>query len=537
MISSLQTRLLLAVGVLAIATVAAVGFAARRSTHQEFERFQSLERVRDASGVDATLERVARVLDGQCCNAGAMTQAVALAAPEQAVFVFDARGTLVAAGGAGVDMATHRATYADGVLAMNSMVVEPGSSSGVSLSIKGGPVRSITLADGSAGSVHVVPLLRIDVDQPAAQFLGSVDRRLLFATAAVAALALLLTWAITRRIVGPIAELRNATRDLAGGQLSRRVEARGSDEVADLARAFNSMAGELERQQALRRNLVHDVAHELRTPLTALRCRVEAIVDGLVPDSGTSLRQVNEEVAHLSQLVSDLDELARAEARELTMAIADVGVGEVCRSAVRMAGLEGDARLILELDESLRARGDAVRVATFGALLLAVAGARAARACPPPDEAPTCVELRVEPYDHLGQRLTLTHVAWVRAAGAPAGDVTIDAAAGLGLTYGATLGGHGHDGYQLAASVGAAAHHVAGAIDASGASTHAELRLGPARVADGDPANARVNLVTFPLTFELAHDGELAALPRLGAAQIAFVRDPDGYLVELVEAR
>ncbi len=362
MISSLQTRLLLAVGVLAIATVAAVGFAARRSTHQEFERFQSLERVRDASGVDATLERVARVLDGQCCNAGAMTQAVALAAPEQAVFVFDARGTLVAAGGAGVDMATHRATYADGVLAMNSMVVEPGSSSGVSLSIKGGPVRSITLADGSAGSVHVVPLLRIDVDQPAAQFLGSVDRRLLFATAAVAALALLLTWAITRRIVGPIAELRNATRDLAGGQLSRRVEARGSDEVADLARAFNSMAGELERQQALRRNLVHDVAHELRTPLTALRCRVEAIVDGLVPDSGTSLRQVNEEVAHLSQLVSDLDELARAEARELTMAIADVGVGEVCRSAVRMAGLEGDARLILELDESLRARGDAVRV-------------------------------------------------------------------------------------------------------------------------------------------------------------------------------
>lgn len=362
MISSLQTRLLLAVGVLAVATVAAVGFAARRSTHQEFERFQSLERVRDAGGVETALERVARVLDGQCCDAGDMAHALPSVSPDQAVFVFDTRGALVAAGGAGVDMATHRASYADGVLTMNSMVVEPGTSSGVSLSIKGGPARFITLADGSSGSVHVVPLPRIDVDQPAAQFLGSVDRRLLFATAAVAALALLLTWAITRRIVGPIAELRNATRDLAGGQLSRRVEARGSDEVADLARAFNSMAGELERQQSLRRNLVHDVAHELRTPLTALRCRVEAIVDGMVADSGTSLRQVNEEVAHLSQLVSDLDELARAEARELTMAIADVGVADVCRSAVRMAGLEGDVRLVLELGESLRARGDAVRV-------------------------------------------------------------------------------------------------------------------------------------------------------------------------------
>jgi signal transduction histidine kinase len=71
------------------------------------------------------------------------------------------------------------------------------------------------------------------------------------------------------------------TMDLARGKLSRRVRTDGPEEVAALATSFNDMAAELERQQALRQSLVHDVAHELRTPLTALQCRLEAVIDGL----------------------------------------------------------------------------------------------------------------------------------------------------------------------------------------------------------------------------------------------------------------
>lgn len=171
-----------------------------------------------------------------------------------------------------------------------------------------------------------------------------------------------MTWALARRIVRPIAELRDATRDLAAGQLSRRVEVSGHDEVGDLARGFNHMAAALEHQEALRRNLVHDVAHELRTPLTALRCRVETVLDGMVQDPKPLLAHINEEVAHLSQLVGDLEELAQAEARSLAFAIADTRVSDVCRSAVRVAGLENDQRLRLGLDEALVARVDAIRL-------------------------------------------------------------------------------------------------------------------------------------------------------------------------------
>ena len=362
MIASLQTRLLLAVGLLAVAAVAAVAFYARLSTRVEFQRFQDIQRV---------LDRTAGRLDGTCCTAELVDAAAATLTAGHALLVFDAAGDLKAAAGSGITPGTVRASFRGGLLKIDFTDHAPGMVAGTTIQFKGGPVRPIHLTDGAAATVHVVPIERPDHDQPAAQFLGSVDRRLLIVTVGVAMLALLITWGISRRIVGPIAELRNATRDLAAGQLSRRVSAQGSDEIGELARGFNHMASELERQETLRRNLVHDVAHELRTPLTALRCRVETILDGMVEDPAPALRQVNEEVLHLSQLVTDLEELAHAEARALTFAIADVNVADVCRSAVRVAGLDEDARMLLRLDDRVGACADAVRLRQIVLNLLA----------------------------------------------------------------------------------------------------------------------------------------------------------------------
>lgn len=172
--------------------------------------------------------------------------------------------------------------------------------------------------------MHLLPFENVGRENTTARFLGSVDRRLLVATSVAAIVALLLTWVAARRILAPIAELRDATRDLANGQLSRRVRLPGDDsadgfhfrrsagfwgakhripfqfaaprqdEIAELARSFNHMAERLEQQTALRRDLVHDVAHELRTPLTALRCRVETLQDGLATDPAIALRGISQ---------------------------------------------------------------------------------------------------------------------------------------------------------------------------------------------------------------------------------------------------
>jgi two-component system sensor histidine kinase BaeS len=171
-----------------------------------------------------------------------------------------------------------------------------------------------------------------------------------------------LTWVAARRILRPIAELRDATRDLASGQLTRRVSAEGEDEVAELSRSFNTMAERLERQVSLRRDLIHDVAHELKTPLTAMRCRVETILDNMAQDPKAALGQINEDVAHLSRLVSDLEDLAHAEGRDLAFSIATVEVEGAFTSALRAASLEGDPRLRIEIERGLAVEADPTRL-------------------------------------------------------------------------------------------------------------------------------------------------------------------------------
>lgn len=237
------------------------------------------------------------------------------------------------------------------------------SGAGSSLALRyltpGTPIRT---ANGSGASLYVLRLPPPSEDHPDRAFLGSLDRSLLWMTATVAGLVLIATWTLTRRLVSPIEELRLGAREVARGDLSRRVSADGSDEIADLARSFNGMAAELEHQRELRRNLLHDVLHELRTPLTALRCRLDMIGDGLSRNPSQEMCAVDAEITHLTRLVDDLQEVALAEARELKLSMADIELNPIVVSAARAAGLDNDARLRLEAQPAVIVRGDAVRL-------------------------------------------------------------------------------------------------------------------------------------------------------------------------------
>ena len=122
-----------------------------------------------------------------------------------------------------------------------------------------------------------------------------MNRWLLYSALGSGALALLLTLAFSRRILGPVESLTTAARRMEAGDLSQRVRTASGDEIGELGRAFNAMAEALERNETLRRNLVGDVAHELRTPLTNLRCQIEAIQDSLLPPTRDVIRSLHEE--------------------------------------------------------------------------------------------------------------------------------------------------------------------------------------------------------------------------------------------------
>jgi two-component system, OmpR family, sensor histidine kinase MprB len=142
-------------------------------------------------------------------------------------------------------------------------------------------------------------------------------------TLAGVAMAAGLGYAVSRAALSPVARLSAAAEQVAATHdLSRRIDARGGDELGRLAEAFNTMLTALERSVQAQRQLVADASHELRTPLTSLRTNIEVLVrsDGL-PDEQRErlLADVVGELGELTALVGDLVDLARGvEAREGT---------------------------------------------------------------------------------------------------------------------------------------------------------------------------------------------------------------------------
>jgi len=145
-------------------------------------------------------------------------------------------------------------------------------------------------------------------------FLTAVHRYLLWASLVALALAFLLSYLLTRRVLRPLVQMSEASRQIAAGNFSARVEASPGDEIGELGEAFNRMSDSLERLEQLRKSMVSDVAHELRTPLTNLRGYLEGLSDGVIAPDRATFEMLQQENLRLVNLVDDLGQLARADA-------------------------------------------------------------------------------------------------------------------------------------------------------------------------------------------------------------------------------
>jgi two-component system sensor histidine kinase BaeS len=154
---------------------------------------------------------------------------------------------------------------------------------------------------------------------------------------------------------------------MADGHLDQRVVVRQVDEIGELGHAFNAMAEGLTRTEQLRRGMVADVAHELRTPLTNLRGYLEALRDGVADPAPPVLASLYDEAVLLSQLVDDLQDLALADAGQLTLHCELTDADELVAGAVRAVQPEAGHRgvsivFVRQSDPTTRVRADVRRI-------------------------------------------------------------------------------------------------------------------------------------------------------------------------------
>ena len=149
-------------------------------------------------------------------------------------------------------------------------------------------------------------------------FLASVDRGVVLGAVVAAVVAAIAAFLLARALSDPLRRLEDGAAVLAAGDLTHRVEVGGPGEIVALGESFNTMARSLQQAEELRRRMVADVAHEIRNPLAAARAQAEGMAEGVLPVEPARLDSLVDDLAHLTRIVNDLQELAVAEAGQLS---------------------------------------------------------------------------------------------------------------------------------------------------------------------------------------------------------------------------
>lgn len=149
---------------------------------------------------------------------------------------------------------------------------------------------------------------------------------------------------VSRQVVRPIRQASLTAGRLAEGHLDDRMDVRGSDDLASLAKSMNYMATELEAQivqledlSRVQQRFVADVSHELRTPLTTVRMAAEMMYEGrqeLDPAMHRATELLHNELDRFEDLLGDLLEISRFDAGAALLTLDETDLVALVRDEV-----------------------------------------------------------------------------------------------------------------------------------------------------------------------------------------------------------
>jgi two-component system sensor histidine kinase MtrB len=180
------------------------------------------------------------------------------------------------------------------------------------------------------------------------QTLTVVQRALLIGGLALLILIGAVAMVVSSLVVAPLKQAAATSEQLAEGHLEQRIPERGDDVVATLARSFNRMAENLQRQITQLANLsrvqqrfVSDVSHELRTPLTTIRLASDVLYDARERYDAPSARSaelLKTQVERFELLLADLLEISRMDAHAADLSGEPTNLVDLVREGIDSLG-------------------------------------------------------------------------------------------------------------------------------------------------------------------------------------------------------
>jgi signal transduction histidine kinase len=107
-------------------------------------------------------------------------------------------------------------------------------------------------------------------------------------------------------VLRPVKWLNDGVREVSRGNLNHRVPLKKSDELRDLAEAFNAMTDRIRKMLQAKEQLLLDVSHEMRSPLTRMKVALEFLPDG------KSKQSIKTDLQEMGKMISDILDTAQA---------------------------------------------------------------------------------------------------------------------------------------------------------------------------------------------------------------------------------
>lgn len=143
--------------------------------------------------------------------------------------------------------------------------------------------------------------------------------QLLYITAFMLILSVILALLISRKVSKPIEELNKSTKFLAKGDYFTKFEGTGYREIEELSDSLNKAAVELSKVEELRRELIANISHDLRTPLTLIGGYAEVMRDIPEENNSENAQIIMDETKRLTSLVNDVLDIGKYESGKIAV--------------------------------------------------------------------------------------------------------------------------------------------------------------------------------------------------------------------------
>ncbi len=153
--------------------------------------------------------------------------------------------------------------------------------------------------------------------------------------------SLLVASRLQRYVTWPLQNIVDRMQDISRGEgdLTKRLEVSGNDEIGQVAEAFNAFVGKLQTVAEMKLDLISVVSHQLKTPVAEINGFIENMMEGLAGDLTVKQKQYLDEMRLIGRenyrLIGDLLSVSKIERGVVTVVLKAVSAKEVVNLAIR----------------------------------------------------------------------------------------------------------------------------------------------------------------------------------------------------------